>query len=190
VTASYGYYDPFGKGTPLLHSGVDLEPQNDPTNAHPEVNVPVHPIGPGKVIAAGGEEKKGYGYHVIIEHRLASGESVYSLYGHLRDSPSVREGDIVSSDTVIGNMGSTGRWSTGTHLHLSIFNTRHLTRRFDLEPYSEKDKEAMDKVFYNPLDVIEGRAKWEFKPVSEWEDHLRSYCERDQGGLQWQPVFA
>ena len=59
----------------------------------------------------------GYGLYVVIQHNI-NGRIYTSLYGHLR-SINVKQYQIVSKDTVIGLMGSTGR-STGPHVHLNI----------------------------------------------------------------------
>jgi RHS repeat-associated protein len=75
---------------------------------------------------------KGYGNVVIIEYRynnltpevrkiygVAPSQSLYMLYAHLENAPTVRVGDWVYPGKVIGNTGSTGN-STGPHLHLEV----------------------------------------------------------------------
>lgn len=190
ITASYPKYSD-GK----LHSGVDLKPKNSSDNF-------VYPIAPGKIVEVGYDEE-GYGYYVKVQHQLSTGETVYSLYAHLNTKPSWKVGDSVDPNSTVplGVMGSTGGRSTGPHLHLSIFNTKN-PGIFDGEkadtPVVGKDGketgttlfEKMERIFFNPLDIIEGRAGWEFRPVSEWEDQLKSNSMRDTGGLQWAPAFA
>lgn len=56
----------------------------------------------------------GYGKHVIVDH----GDNLKSLYAHL-SKVNVKTGDTVSTDTVLGEMGATGR-SFGDHLHLEV----------------------------------------------------------------------
>jgi murein DD-endopeptidase MepM/ murein hydrolase activator NlpD len=88
----------------LLHSGLDM--------AAP-AGTPVKPVMAGKVT----ETRKdwfGYGNLVIISH----GKDFESWYGHL-SKIDVMEGEAVDMETVIGEVGSTGR-STGPHLHLEI----------------------------------------------------------------------
>lgn len=58
----------------------------------------------------------GYGKHVIIDH----GNNLKTLYAHL-SKIEVKVGDNVSTTTVLGEMGSTGR-STGSHLHFEVRN--------------------------------------------------------------------
>jgi murein DD-endopeptidase MepM/ murein hydrolase activator NlpD len=88
----------------LLHSGLDL--------AAP-AGTAVKPIAAGVV-----ETTKtgwfGYGNLVVIRH----GKDFESWYGHL-SRIDVREGQSVGTQTIIGEVGSTGR-STGPHLHLEI----------------------------------------------------------------------
>lgn len=56
----------------------------------------------------------GYGRRVIVDH----GDGMQSLYAHL-GLITVDEGDVVTKDTVLGEIGLTG-WSTGPHLHLEM----------------------------------------------------------------------
>ena len=57
-----------------------------------------------------------YGNCVVIDH----GMGIQTLYGHL-SRLFVKRGDTVTQGAVIGNMGSTGRY-TGPHLHFEIRN--------------------------------------------------------------------
>ncbi len=88
----------------LLHAGIDL--------ATP-LGTPVKPIMKG-VVTRADYDLFGYGNMVVISH----GADFESLYAHL-SKINVKEGETVTSDTVIGLSGSTGR-STGPHLHLEI----------------------------------------------------------------------
>ncbi|KKT58861.1 MAG: Peptidase M23 [Candidatus Amesbacteria bacterium GW2011_GWB1_47_19] len=88
----------------LLHSGIDMRAP---------LGEPIHPIMSGKVMKVE-KEWFGYGNMVVITH----GAEYQSLYGHL-SKILVREGQVVTTGTIIGEVGSTGR-STGPHLHLEI----------------------------------------------------------------------
>lgn len=90
-------------GTTDFHAGVDY--------AAP-MNSPVKAIAAGKVTRAGWRGLLGNA--VDITH--PNGD--ISIYGHL-NKISVRYGQSVSTKTIIGLVGSTGR-STGPHLHLTI----------------------------------------------------------------------
>lgn len=100
MSSNFGYrVDPFTRG-PAMHTGVDFRA---------ETGSPVRATAPGKVVTA--EYSGGYGNLVEIEH--AGGIS--TRYAHM-SAISVSVGQSVTSGTVLGRVGSTGR-STGPHLH-------------------------------------------------------------------------
>lgn len=59
-------------------------------------------------------EAGGYGHFVIIAHE----NGIKSLYAHMIRAK-VKKGDVVTLDTIIGFVGSTGR-STGPHIHFEV----------------------------------------------------------------------
>lgn len=100
MTSNYGYrVDPFTRG-PAMHTGIDFRA---------ETGTPIRATAPGKVVTA--EYSGGYGNMVEIEH--AGG--ITTRYAHM-SAISVSVGQSVTSGTVVGKVGSTGR-STGPHLH-------------------------------------------------------------------------
>jgi murein DD-endopeptidase MepM/ murein hydrolase activator NlpD len=92
-------------GQMRFHTGVDLISQTGDEK--------VHPVKPGVVVMA--EFQTQYGNTVMIRHT----NGVESLYGHLADIE-VKVGDKVTTSSVLGNIGNTGEYSTGKHLHLEI----------------------------------------------------------------------
>ena len=88
----------------FLHAGLDMATLG---------GTPIRPAMAGKVIQA---EKNwfGYGNMVLVQHS----NGYESLYGHM-SKIRVSVGQSVSMNTVLGEVGSTGR-STGPHLHLEI----------------------------------------------------------------------
>lgn len=86
-----------------IHNGLDLAA---PTGT--AIRAPAA----GRVVMA--EDRIITGLSIVIEHL----PGVYSLYYHL-DSMDVSEGDLVSTGTSLGTVGSTGL-STGPHLHWEL----------------------------------------------------------------------
>ena len=74
------------------------------------------------------------GNTVVLDHGLG----LYTLYAHL-DSMSVKEGDFLDGDQLLGRVGSTGR-VTGSHLHWSVrlngarVNPLDLVKLFSSQP--------------------------------------------------------
>lgn len=99
------YRGSFFQGFSAGHTGVDLAGNTGD---------PILAAGGGTVIFAG-VNNFGYGNTVAIAHG-----STFTIYAHL-NSISVSCGQQVSSQQVIGTLGSTGR-SSGPHLHFEIRN--------------------------------------------------------------------
>lgn len=89
------------------HAGVDLKLP---------LGTPIGAIAGGRVNAV--TTTNALGLHVIIEHRLPDGSTVFSVYAHF-GSAAVKVGDDVIPGQYIGNVGMTGNTS-GPHLHLQI----------------------------------------------------------------------
>ena len=104
VSSGFGMRaDPF-TGNQRFHRGIDI--------AAP-AGTPVVAALPGRVISVGNEQG-GYGKTVLVEHD----GGLRTRYGHL-DSINVKVGDTVTSEKILGRVGSTGR-STGPHLHFEV----------------------------------------------------------------------
>lgn len=105
ITSRFGYrYHPVWQ-TRCFHSGVDLKASTGTL---------VHSVHDGRVVFRGWI--RGYGNCIKIAH----GQNVISLYGHLsRFSSSVKLGAFVKRGSLIGYSGSTG-FSTAPHLHFEI----------------------------------------------------------------------
>jgi murein DD-endopeptidase MepM/ murein hydrolase activator NlpD len=76
---------------------------------------PIRPIAAGKVVNIS-RSFWAYGNSIIVEHKSGA----RSLYAHLSKF-NVKEGDEVNKNTIIGEVGSTGR-SFGDHLHLEVYD--------------------------------------------------------------------
>jgi murein DD-endopeptidase MepM/ murein hydrolase activator NlpD len=87
-----------------FHPGIDFEGDTGDS---------IKPVMPGVVMDVQ-YSRIGYGNAVIIQN----GDAMTSLYAHL-SKIMVEPDQKVSLDTIVGEVGSTGR-STGDHLHLEI----------------------------------------------------------------------
>lgn len=87
----------------------------------------------GKVIGVGNNGRYAYGRWIAIDH----GNGLVTMYGHL-SSQSKKKGDKVQKGDTIAKSGNTG-YSTGPHLHFTVFSTKS----FDVVP-SKKIKSVKD----------------------------------------------
>jgi hypothetical protein len=101
VTSDFGVRRHPISGQTHFHTGLDMLSQTGDEKVHPVV-----------VLA---QFHTQYGNTVVIRHT----NGVESLYAHLANIE-VKLGDKVTSESVLGNIGSTGSSSTGKHLHLEI----------------------------------------------------------------------
>ena len=105
VSSEYGYRaDPFS-GVRSFHTGTDFAVAK---------GTPVRSAMSGYVSTVGYSNI--YGYYVIVEH----GNGYQTLYAHFMSPAPVKKGQSVTQNSVIGYVGSTG-YSTGNHLHLSVY---------------------------------------------------------------------
>lgn len=93
------------QGYRFYHPGLDLDGKTGD---------PIYPIMAG-VVEKVVHSKFGYGKSIIVVH----GGNTKSLYAHL-SKIKVVEGQEVTKETEIGEMGATGR-AFGDHLHLEIY---------------------------------------------------------------------
>lgn len=104
ITSGMGYR--WGK----QHKGYDL--------AAPS-GTPLYAYFPGKVTHIGIDgtsSSAGYGNWVVWKDDIYG---AYHFFGHMRDRPSVKVGQVINQGTLMGYVGSTGR-SKGPHLHWEI----------------------------------------------------------------------
>lgn len=116
ISGSFGARAPIcvsGGCTPSSHSGTDIAAS---------LGTPVGAAADGTVTYA--EHQEFGGWVIMIDH----GGGVTTLYAHLLDgSFRVGVGDRVAAGQEIALVGSSGRWTTGAHLHLSVYLDGQLT---------------------------------------------------------------
>jgi murein DD-endopeptidase MepM/ murein hydrolase activator NlpD len=148
VTSEFGYRPSFGD----YHYAVDVSNSG---------STKVYSVANGKV-AKVFYDKYG-GNQVVIHHKIISNGVVKyysSTYCHLA-SVYVKDGTVVTKDTVIGIMGSTGT-ATGPHTHLAISNG---LRYKDYVSYNDYIAHS-----FNPRNVINFPPKGVY-----WSDRVTRY---------------
>jgi murein DD-endopeptidase MepM/ murein hydrolase activator NlpD len=97
-----------------------ISQQYNPKENHFAVDIAVEKGAPVKTIADGTVIFTGFtantGYVIIIEHI----NGIISVYKH-NASLYKKQGDLVKSGEIIASAGSTGEFTTGTHLHFELW---------------------------------------------------------------------
>jgi murein DD-endopeptidase MepM/ murein hydrolase activator NlpD len=110
VKGEYDYLTPQGEYRRKEHGGIDIGAAE---------GTPVKSIAAGTVLSTSANINA-YGNFIVIDH----GNGVTSKYSHLKNAPSLTEGDSVKQGTILGAVGNTSggtNSSTGPHLDLEIF---------------------------------------------------------------------
>lgn len=134
----------------MMHEGIDL------TNGLGTKN-PIYSVANGVVKHA--EYDYWSGNTIVIHHNI-NGKKYSSTYQHLHRML-VKVGDIVTKDTIIGYMGSTGIYSSGYHLHLAISTGLRYTDYTGLSAFVART--------VNPRSLIN------FPTSGSWKDRVHYY---------------
>lgn len=123
--------------------------------------------------------RTGWGNYVVVKHTLPSGETVHSLYAHLKPkSVVVKRGDIVAAGQTIGRIGRTGRASS-SHLHLEV--RRAIAADPDDVVLEEgEDQPTPEERKFSQLQTVD--------PIAFLEKYVRSYDDLERGS--WQARYA
>jgi murein DD-endopeptidase MepM/ murein hydrolase activator NlpD len=105
----FGNLAPYRQGRP--HRGQDWSPKAGTV-------IPAITNGAIKV----NEWSDGLGWYVI----QSTSDDLFVLYAHLEAQPNLSIGHYVHAGDPVGKVGSTGRFSTGPHLHLSIAKSKNV----------------------------------------------------------------
>lgn len=124
--------------------------------------------------------RTGWGNYVVIRHTLPDGQTVHSLYGHLKaGSILVRGGDTVGAGEVIAQVGQTGRASS-PHLHLEIRKSApDPSAGDDFDPEDAESATVTDRTFALLATM---------DPVSFLEHHVRRFEDLDP--RSWEARYA
>ena len=139
--------------TGRMSSGFGLRTLRGSANNHFAVDISM-PIGTTVYAVAPGIVKMtksittACGNQIAIHHYI-NGAYYTSYYCHLSQI-NVREGTVVTKDTVIGKSGNTGN-STGPHLHLGMATGRWYVDYYD---YYEKGRGSFQTHTFDPRSVI------------------------------------
>lgn len=106
---TFGNLAPYRQGRP--HRGQDWSPKAGTV-------IPAITNGAIKV----NEWSDGLGWFII----QSTADDLYVLYAHLEAQPKLSIGHYVHAGDPIGKVGNTGRFSTGSHLHLSIASSKNV----------------------------------------------------------------
>lgn len=132
---TYRYNGQIIEGADAYHKGFDFASVK---------NAPVKAANNGVVMFSGFLGI--YGNSVIIDH----GMCIYSLYSHL-DSTTVKEGQKVDKNTIIGKTGTTGL-AVGDHLHFGI-----LVNGIEVNPIEWFDPKWLETRFYTPYTQLKNQ---------------------------------
>lgn len=100
-------WDVIGAETTVIHGGIDL------ASMPPGTKPPIYAAKAGVVIITGSNPSF-EGNFLMLDHL----DGYYTYYGHL-DSINVKQGDKVTTSSILGIMGMTGT-ATGVHLHFEV----------------------------------------------------------------------
>lgn len=124
--------------------------------------------------------RTGWGHYIVVRHTLPDGQTVHSLYGHLKPrSILVHAGDVVAAGEVIAQVGRSGRASS-PHLHLEIRKAvAEASAGDEFDPEDAEDATVEDRTFALLATV---------DPVSFLERHVRRYDDLDP--RSWEARYA
>ena len=120
----YSVFEEATKNTDIVFTSPikgEITQTYDSKEKHFAIDIAVDKNTPVKAVADGTVVFRGFtadtGYVILIEHN----QGFISVYKH-NSSLYKEQGDLVKSGEVIANAGSTGTFSTGSHLHFELWN--------------------------------------------------------------------
>jgi hypothetical protein len=139
------------------HQGADL----DNRRAGDLVRAAAHGVA---IVSSDSGWNGGYGGMVVLAHRLADDEVVFSVYAHLsKGSVAVDEGSCVRAGQPIGRVGRTGRAST-SHLHFEV--------RVPADPFDRWERSRV----VDPIAFVAARLR-PARAETTWADPYLAWAE-------------
>ncbi len=145
------------------HNGVDF-----PAPA----GTPIFATAAGRVVKSGHDPASGN--FVIIDH----GDGTTSSYSHMQAASALKAGDVVTPDTKLGGVGSTGR-STGPHLHMVVRQGGKTVDPTKVIGAAQQSATRYD--LDGLLAKVDGQADWTFERRERAKDEIRKRVSLSDG---------
>ncbi len=139
-----------------MHAGMDFKLP---------IGTPIGVIGGGRVFSV--SQNENLGLHVVVEHRIPTKGTFYSIYGHL-GTASVQAGQHLAPGAVLGTVGMTGKTTAG-HLHLQIDPGQPGQYAGAVSPRGLTLQEALTLTVH-PLQFIAQNSKASLQIVEEYQN--------------------
>jgi murein DD-endopeptidase MepM/ murein hydrolase activator NlpD len=110
VTSEYGPRD--GR----IHQGIDFGKGTAIAGANLLASAAGTVYNDTSVFHGSNDPKKGFGWHIIINHGSIGGRQLYTLYAHMLNASPFAKGEDVAKGSTVGILNNTGG-SYGAHLH-------------------------------------------------------------------------
>lgn len=116
LTSYFGWRGSPFNGRRQFHGGIDMACSK---------NTPIYAAMEGTIVYKGWSNV--YGNYVMIQHH----SGYKTLYGHMNSFSNLKVGSYVTTNSVIGYVGTTGM-STGYHVHFTVFKNGRMVNPYNL----------------------------------------------------------
>lgn len=149
-----------------MHNGVDFAAK---------AGTPIFPMGAGRVVKVDKTGSGPSGIHVIVDH----GDGTTSSYSHMNGTD-LEVGDVVSPDTKLGGVGSTGR-STGPHLHMVVKKDGKVVDPRTVIGAVQQGPRKHDKAsLYSRADMLAAQEGWTPEQTEQVKSQIDRRVNRDE----------
>jgi len=177
---AFGTWNSFRSG---YHLGEDLVPSDG------RAELPIYAPANGIVRHSGFQS--GYGFVLVIEHRLPDGTNVCSVLGHLKAADLVPRGAEVIKGQLVGRLSANPLENGGynfSHLHFGIRSGHYSTIRdsdggWRYRGYTAST--AIKELWYHPTNFVNERALDQPAPLTGSLQVYLSPQSAAEAGAQW-----